>query len=53
MDFLQKRSLDCPNNSIRTMGVVLLYSNLDDVQLHRRLVQGKSLLTATRAMKYF
>lgn len=42
MDFLHKRSLDCPNNSIRAMGLVLLYFDLDDVQLHRRLVQGKS-----------
>ena len=41
MDFLHKCSLDCPNNSIRPMGLVLLYFDLDDVHLHRRLVQGK------------
>lgn len=34
MDFLQKRTLDCPDNSIRAMGMVLLYLDLDDVQLH-------------------
>ena len=47
MDFLQKRSLDCPNNSICAMGLVLLYLNLDDVQLHRRFIQGE-LITPSR-----
>ena len=31
MDFLQKRALDRPNTSIRTMGLVLLHLDLDDV----------------------
>lgn len=34
MDFLQKRTLDRPNISIRVMGLVLLYLNLDDVHIH-------------------
>ena len=34
MDFVQKRTLDCPDNSIRSLGMVLLYFDLDDVHLH-------------------
>ena len=34
MDHLQKRTLDCPDYSIRTMGVVLLYLDFDDVHVH-------------------
>ena len=55
MDFLHKCSLDCPNNSIRALGLVLLYLDLDDVHLYRRLVQGKSIapLEATYAKNIF
>ena len=44
MDFLQERALDCPDYSIRTMGVVILYVDPDDIHIHRRLVQGKLFL---------
>ena len=48
MDFLQKCSLDCPNNSICAMGLVLLYLDLDDVQLHRGFLQGEFILHTQR-----
>ena len=41
MDLLQKRALDCSDNSIGAMGLVLLYTNIDDLQLHRGLLQGQ------------
>ena len=44
MDFLPKRALDRPYNSICAMGLVFLYLDLDDVQLHRGLIQGKSFV---------
>ena len=34
MDFLQKRALDSPYYSIRAMGLVVLYLDLNDVHLH-------------------
>ena len=34
MDHIQKRTLDCPDYSIRAMGVVLLYLDIDDVHVH-------------------
>lgn len=34
MDFLHERTLDCPDNCIRAMGLVLLYLDIDDLQLH-------------------
>ena len=34
MDFLQKRALDSPYNSIRSMGLVVLYLDFNDVHLH-------------------
>ena len=41
MDFLQERSLDSPDNSVRAMGVVILYTDPNDIHIHRRLVQGR------------
>ena len=38
MDFLSKRALDRPYNSIRAMGLVFLYPDLDDVHLHGGLI---------------
>ena len=34
MDFLPKRALDRAYNSIRAMGLVFLYLDLDDIHVH-------------------
>ena len=40
MDYLQDRTLDRAYNSIRILGLVILYTYPNDIHLYRRLLQG-------------